>query len=578
MISVDQILSEHYPTLHQRPRIGAAVRSVLRSVLCEEAISDFLRVHKSSRGLPFVDEVLAHMGFRYTTDPNELAHLPLHSRVVIVANHPIGSLDALALLQAVGRIRSDVKVVANRLLMCVEPLHDHLLPVDNLNGRTAKSCLERISEHLANEGAVIIFPAGEVSRMGPRGIRDPKWNRGFLRLASAANAPIVPVHIGGRNSALFYGLSLASRPLSGLLLVREMLQPREKTVTIRFGLPISPVEYGSLPLTTEEKVERFRRHVYRIGQGKPGLFRTQEAIAAPEDRSDLDRVVQELEVLGEVDEGLRLLLYRARPNCPLMREIGRVREVTFRAVGEGTGKSRDVDEYDARYLHIVVWHLGQREIVGAYRLAPVVDILQAQGKSGLYTASLFELHEAMEPYLEQGLELGRSFVAPNYWGRRSLHYLWLGIGAFLARYPAFRYLFGPVSLSASLPRRARDLLTYFYGRFYAGRQDLVTHRQPLVRDSVREAELEKIFVGEDVAANFRILRERLAALGIAVPTLFRQYSELCEPGGATFLGFGIDPLFGDCIDGMVMIDLHRMTDEKFARYIRVHQVSERRAV
>ncbi|TMP71083.1 GNAT family N-acetyltransferase, partial [Pseudoalteromonas sp. S1609] len=140
-------------------------------------------------------------------------------KIVIIANHPIGSLDALALINVLSTVRADLKVVANRMLMTVDAMHSLLLPVDNLSGQSKKQELSNIHRHLKNEGALLIFPAGEVSRLRPTGIKDCKWNSGFLRIAKKANSPILPIYIKARNSPLFYGASMLYKPLASLLLV-----------------------------------------------------------------------------------------------------------------------------------------------------------------------------------------------------------------------------------------------------------------------------------------------------------------------------------------------------------------------
>jgi putative hemolysin len=147
---------------------------------------------------------------------------------------------------------------------------------------------------------------------------------------------------------------------------------------------------------------------------------------------------------------------------PLLRELGRLREIAFRAVEEGSGKRRDTDSYDDDYLHLILWDDEDLEIVGAYRFMPTAMQVERRGLEGLYSYSLFHYDDKMQDVLEHGIELGRSFIQPRYWGRRGLDYLWSGIGAYLARYPHYRYLFGPVSISGGLPPAARDLLVAFY--------------------------------------------------------------------------------------------------------------------
>lgn len=212
MISVDHLLDARAPGLAQRPWLGPTARLALRYLTHEQAFQDFERDFPHLKGLDFVDQVLEYFDFSYAISDQDLERLPVEGRAVIVANHPLGSLDGLALVKLVSRIRPDVKIVANDLLMALEPLRELLMPVDNMGGRTAKSGLKAIHQHLNQDGCLIIFPAGEVSRLSFAGVKDGKWNTGFLRMAKAAEAPIVPVHLDARNSLTFYMASAIFKP------------------------------------------------------------------------------------------------------------------------------------------------------------------------------------------------------------------------------------------------------------------------------------------------------------------------------------------------------------------------------
>jgi putative hemolysin len=245
-----------------------------------------------------------------------------------------------------------------------------------------------------------------------------------------------------------------------------------------------------------------------------------------------------------------------------LREIGRLRELTFRAVGEGTGKALDVDAYDRHYEHIVLWDTDARQVAGAYRIARGAPVLAERGLKGLYTASLFDYAHDMVPRLAEGMELGRSFVAPEYWGSRSIDYLWQGIGAYLRRHPRVRYLFGAVSLSAAQPLEAREQIVSYYERYHGDASGEAVSRHPFQYVAAPPS------YGElDADTAFRVLKTNLDSLGASIPMLYKQYTELCEPGGARFLAFGVDPAFGDSIDGLIEVDLQRIRPKKRARYL-----------
>jgi putative hemolysin len=566
MFTIDQIISEHYPALNQRKFTGPMIKSMLRKLLHEQAFIEFAENYPHLHGIEFIEQVLEYFRFSFAVSDRQRENIPASGRVIIIANHPIGSLDGLALLKLVHEIRSDVKIVANDLLMRIPPLRPLLLPVPNMSGTSRKSHIEKIGSALMREEAVIIFPAGEVSRFGFGGIKDRQWQRGFLSIAENAKAPILPIHIDGCNSISFYLASMVAKPLSTAMLVGEMFHQKEKQLRMTIGSIISYEAYSGKNICRKEKVKLFRKHLYRIGQGKKPLFATKSAIAGPVRKADLKKAVAQGERLGSTPDGKIIYLFDPVDSSPIMREIGRLRELTFRAVGEGTGKRRDLDHFDWYYRHLILWDEEDLEIAGAYRFVDAGRITRQQGLDKIYSGSLFNLDNRQSYFLDEGLELGRSFVQPRYWGKRSLDYLWYGIGAFLAKNPQYRYLFGPVSISNAMPKMGRELLVYFYKLYFSSRDDSACSRNPF-SFSVPPATLAREFNGQDYQTDFRKLKSLLANLGTAIPPLYKQYTELCDPGGVVFLDFNIDPAFNNCVDGLVIVDTHRIKQHKRKRYI-----------
>ncbi|PNK65411.1 MULTISPECIES: lysophospholipid acyltransferase family protein [Pantoea] len=566
MFSVDQVVERFWP----QAQPAGWQRRVLRWALHEEEFQRFAARYPHLKGLDMVEQMLEHLDVRCELSERDLEQIPSRGPVVIVANHPLGALDGLALLAAVAQVRRDVKIVANRMLMMLEPLSTLLLPVDNMGNRTSRDQLQRMQQHLSNDGVLIIFPAGEVSRLGSRGVRDGRWHHAFLRLAARARAPLVPVFVDGRNSGLFYAAAKIAQPLALLMLVREMFRQRGSRIKLHIGAQIPFAHWHDGHTPGKALAKRLRKHLYRIGQQRPGLFQTEKAIARAEDRGELKRALRESEHLGTTSDGKQIYLWRRNGATwvPLLRELGRLREIAFRAVGEGSGRRRDLDNYDDDYYHLILWDDAQLEIVGAYRFIPGDEQLARRGLEGFYSHSLFHYDERMMPILQQSIELGRSFIQPAYWGKRGLDYLWLGIGAYLARYPQTRYLFGPVSISGGMPLAARDLLVAFYRLYFPTELPLATSRQPY------PASLPDVlaqFSGGNYQADLRRLKQLLSNLGCAIPPLYKQYSELCESGGVQFIDFGSDPDFNHCIDGLVLVDLTRLKASRYDRYIAVHQ-------
>jgi len=563
---VEQVLLNKYPGFARKPTpIRRSTLFCLRRLAREQEINNFLRAQGTATGFEFIDRVFDYFNFSYSVSHKERLNIPSSGRVLIVANHPLGALDGLALLKLIGEVRRDVRIIANDVLMHFHPLKDLFLPVDNLGRNTRKRHIQRINESLQNDEAVIVFPAGEVSRAGLTGIKDGPWNSGFLLFARKSNAPILPVYVDGKNSALFYGLSSLNKSMSTLLLAHEMFNQHSRTLPIRVGEPIAFSQIDSLPLPAKLKARLLRKHLYRIARNRKPLFHTEKTIDHPQDRQRLKQELRGAELLGETADGKKIYLFDYRCDSAVMAEIGRLREIAFRCVGEGTGQRRDLDRYDQHYRHLILWDEEELEIAGAYRLAEA-GTRQASDKE-LYSASLFRYNTAMQPFLAQGIELGRSFVQPRYWGRRSLDYLWYGIGAYLRRHPEIRYLFGPVSLSNSYPKRARDLLVWFYGHYFPDPQRLARANSPYSLDEEAQQAISALFDGQDYSADFARLREQLEFLGVSVPTLYKQYSELCEPGGVRFIDFGVDADFNFCIDGLVLVDLEQVKARKRQRYM-----------
>jgi putative hemolysin len=518
----------------------------------------FLQANQHLTGFAFVEAAMAHLGLRYTVDQVERERIPASGRVLVVANHPAGALDALALLHLVSTVRRDVRIVANDLLCALGGLRELLLPLRILGGRPSADSLAAIEAALQAEQCVIVFPAGEVSRLHWRGITDTRWRRGCLRFARNSGAPVLPVKIRARNSAFFYGASVLYKPFGTALLPREMFARRGRRIDLRIGQArMLPAE-----ASPAAALASIRQALYAIGTRRETAPPGPEPLVPPVDRGMLLSALRNLPQLGSTPDGKRIHAGRLSSDSPLLREIGRLRELSFRAVGEGTGRRLDVDAYDTWYEHIILWDHEALEIAGAYRAARGEEVYAERGLEGFYTASLFRFGCAMLPRLAEGMELGRSFVAPAYWNSRSLDYLWLGIGAYLRRHPQVRYLFGPVTISAALPVAAREQLVAYYQRYFGG-----DAREAGANHPFRFLATPPDFGELDAEASYRVLKANLDALGARVPTLYKQYTELCEPGGARFLAFGVDPDFNNAVDGLIELDLQRIRPKKRERYL-----------
>ncbi|HEX7916934.1 lysophospholipid acyltransferase family protein [Rudaea sp.] len=566
MISVERSFFEKFPRLAAgRARsFSQPVVELLRKVACEDRINRVLAEFAPRTGFDFVERALEGFRISYRIAHTDRENIPAEGRVVIVANHPLGAFDALALVHLVGSVRRDVRILANDVLTQLAQLSSLLLPVNVFGGSGASAGrLRDAYRALENEQALIVFPAGEVSRMGPQGVRDGRWSSGFVRMARHAGAPVLPVHIAAHNSPTFYGVSMLAKPLSSLLLPREMFVPQQLGISV--GEPVAATELGADK--AEPVAQAMRRHVYQLAKRRPTVFATSRTIAHPESPLAIRHALKRAQELGATQDGKRILLIDAQPDCPVLREIGRLRELSFRRVGEGSGLRRDLDRFDAHYRHLVLWDEQALAIVGAYRLGEGARILAAQGLPGLYSSTLFDYAPEAHEFIAEGVELGRSFVQPAYWNSRSLDYLWQGIGAYLRHRPDLRYLFGPVSISAALSPAAREWIVHCHRHYFGDGEGLAASRNPLKISPHVEAAAAQAWVDKDAKAGLMFLKRQLAQMDCSIPTLYKHYVDLCEPEGVRFLAFGTDPAFGHCVDGLIRLDLQFLRAAKRSRYL-----------
>lgn len=573
MLNIEQSVTDKFPGFAtQSPIIRNSTLSILRKLTREQEINNFLRDNQGIIGIDFIDRIFDYFNFSYSVSQRDRDNIPAQGRVIIIANHPIGSLDGLALIRLVSEVRRDVKIVANDMLMAFEPLHELLLPLDNMTRGAYKQSYKNILQALTDDQAIIIFPAGEVSRASARGIRDGKWQAGFLHFARKAKAPILPIFVSAKNSWLFYTTSMIFKPLATALLAQEMFNKRSAEIKFRVGEAIPHHSLESNQLADKALIKRLKKHLYKVGKGKKAIFVTEKTIAHPEDSSSLKKELKSAQLIGNTRDNHKIFLCNYADHPTVLREIGRLREHTFRKVGEGTGSRRDLDKYDHHYRHLVLWDEDKLTIAGAYRLGEVNKILNKKGIKGLYTADLFDYQKAAQPYLEQALELGRSFVHPHYWGKASLDYLWQGLGAYLQHHPEIRYVLGPVSMSAQYPKNLRDALVFYYQRYYCPAdtnltESLADGKHPHETDEDELIYLQQQFSGLNREQGFEVLQQKFTTQGHKMPVLFKQYAALYEEGGYQLLAFSVDSEFGNCVDGLFMADLSLMKPAKRARYL-----------
>lgn len=553
------IFAQSLPAGFPQPVFGALAK-VLQLEAADALYADLRRQGPAET---FVERLLARLEVSVEASPADLERIPRSGAAVVVANHPFGLFDGAFLAEFLPRIRQDVKVLANSMLLAVPELRERIIPVDPFGGTEATVAnvkgMREALRWLAGGGMLIAFPAGEVSSLRlefPRwGVEDPPWNESIGRLLRQSKAAAVPLYLDGRNSALFQVAGLIHPRLRTALLPHELLNKQRSRLRVRVGHAIAGSKIAQFP-SDAELVEHLRWRTYllakRPSQNGPNAKRMTPVAAGPS-ASAVERDLGEQPLLEQGE--FRVFVLPGTQLGAVREEIGRLRELSFREVGEGSGKQRDLDAFDDHYHHLVLWNGAQREIAGAYRMGVVEEILPRYGVAGLYTSTLFHFQPEFFAALGPAVELGRSFIRAEYQKSFApLLLLWKGIGQFLLRNGRARTLFGPVSVSAQYSQASRELIASVLQSRAA--------RHVLPKNPLRG----KLAVSAhcDVEEMEAMIAE-LEADGKALPVLLRQYLKM----GARIQGFNVDPKFQNCLDGLIVVDLARSERRLLERYFGV---------
>jgi putative hemolysin len=540
-------------------------RPALEWLLATGQIARVAEAASRSPDAGFFAAALRELDIHYTCSDADLCRIPATGPALIVANHPFGMLEGLILGAMLDQIRPDYRFVANSLLQAIPNVANRIIPVDPFGGavRGNAQALRQAQRWLSDGGLLLTFPAGEVSNLHgmPPVVADGEWNTRLIRLARQASAPIVPVFFFGHNGMTFQLSGLVHPSLRTALLCRELLNKRGGRFRVAVGNPFRPDP--AAPQTDRDLTEYVREKTYALGYRERHVSvqnRARARLAEAQSSDVLDREIAALRPDALVFEkgDYRGYVVGACEIPRVLNEIGRLREIAFRAAGEGSGKALDLDRFDQHYRHLFLWKPSAREIVGGYRLAEVDRVLDEHGADGLYTHTLFRFERGFLERLRTGLELGRSFIRPEY--QRSvhaLHYLWKSIGAYLRRSPR-RYLFGPVSISEEYGEAARELIVRWF-------EERLSHRVVRPRCRFRRRNLRHLPALAKRAKTFADLGELIGDLdgsGRDLPVLLRQYLNL----GGEVLGFNVDREFSNALDGLLLLDLAKATPA-ISRYL-----------
>lgn len=519
--------------------------------------------------LKFIEAVFTELNIKIIYNKEDLNNIPLTGSFISISNHPYGGLDGLILLYLILQKRPDFKVMANYLLKRIAPLNDKIFavnPFEDIKQSSFKGVKESLL-HLKSGCPLGIFPAGEVSsyHKNTKSITDKAWNSNIIKLIQKVEVPIVPIYFEGNNSLLFHLLGIINPKLRSAKLPSELLNKRNKEIKVIIGKPITVKHQQQV-----EDVAQFGRYIrirtYALATdfkvknffNRPALqFPKQaEKVIEPVDRAIL---LKEINLIRDQYQLFEINNYEAfcAPSLKIpnmLAEIGRQRENTFRKVGEGTNKKCDIDEYDIYYNHLFLWDKINNQLVGAYRIGAGDEIMALYGKRGFYLNSLFKLKDDFNPILNQSLELGRSFIVPEYQQKmHPLFLLWKGILYYLIKNNQYRYLIGPVSISNEYSDFSKQLIIEFIKcNYYDYKLSKMVKPKHEFTPQLKDIDLSTILrlTKDDISKLDQYVRE-IDQRNIPVPVLLKKYLKQ----NAKIIGFNLDPKFNNCLDGLMVLDL-----------------------
>jgi putative hemolysin len=582
MITFQQIENRfHLDLQHPNPMIKLLYRAVqpgLEHALALPRLSAVAEASDALKDMACAEERILHvLDISCGVDEAEIARIPETGPLLVVANHPFGGVEGLMLASMIKRRRPDVRVMANQLLGQIRQLRDVFLLVDPFASKNSAAAnlapMREALRWLASGAALCVFPAGAVSHLDLRSgrVTDPAWNTTIGRLAQRSGASVLPVYFEGRNSALFQTLGLLHPVLRTVRLPNEFLNKRGLRARAHIGSAIDPARIASFK--THGDVTSYLRIRTELQRPEPHPIpqviaeNPQQLVAAAPDSQLLAGEIASLpdDALLVEHGKFRVYLAEAEMIPHILHEIGRLREITFRANNEGTGEEIDIDRFDAHYAHLFLWDFETQAIAAAYRLGATDRILAAHGKYGLYTRTLFNIRKRLLKQISPALEMGRSFVRQEYQKQfLPLMLLWKGIGTYVTRHPRYRYLFGPVSINNAYSGHAQQLMISFLRReAMDARAHLVTAKTPPRGRSARMIDPKTMSTVVLELSDLSSLIADIESDQKDVPILLKQYLKL----GGNLLGFNVDPDFSDVLDGLILVDLTRTEPRMLERYM-----------
>lgn len=551
--------------------------ALLMEIMKINQVNKLFAAAQPKQGPEFVDAILKGMGVDIEFDERDLKNIPTQGGFIAIANHPYGGVEGMVLLKILCMVRPDAKVMANFILKKIPNLSNYFIavnPFENIEHSSSISGLKNTLELLSQGTPIGIFPAGEVStfKLETQRVTDRLWHPVVGKIIAKAKVPVVPIYFHGNNGLLFNLLSFIHPTLRTAKLPSELFNKQGQTIKLRIGKPIN-IQDIAYHGNSGKLLNYLRAKTYALGTGMVehkkifnprNLFKIKvrpEPLVAEVPVEILEKEIaglrEEYCIWKEKNYDVYIAPATHLPN--IITEIGRLREITFREVGEGSNKSIDLDKYDIYYHHLFIWDTDKKAIVGAYRIGKGDEIFYSMGKRGFYTAELFSIRSQFTPILKRSLELGRSFIRKEYQQKPlPLFLLWKGILKYLIDNPRYRYLIGPVSISNSFSKFSKSLIVDYINKHHFD-HDLALYVKPRKKFKVDFSQIDKdlLMEGENSFRTLDNIISEVETRNMKIPVLLRQYIAL----NAKIICFNIDPKFADCLDGFLVLDLEKVPQE-----------------
>lgn len=550
--------------------IGTFIGWILMKVLRISDMNKIYDKHKHLNHLEFLNALLDEFQIKFEIPEEDLKRLPKDGAYITISNHPLGGIDGVLLLKLMLEQRSDYKIIANFLLQRIDPIKSHIMPVNPFEDhKEAKSSLAGFKQsimHLREGKPLGIFPAGEVSTYKDgRLIVDKPWEESAMKLVKKAKVPVVPIYFHAKNSRTFYRLSKISDTFRTAKLPSEVLTQKNRVIKVRIGKAISVAaqdEHENL----EEFTEFLRKKTYMLSntyEKQNLLSKVPTSLKIPKPPKDIITPVSSELIQEEVknltkdhhlltSKNYQVFLAEASEIPNVLREIGRLREITFREIGEGTNKAIDLDQFDYYYYHMFLWDSEAKKLVGAYRMGLGSQIFANHGIDGFYLQDLFRFEPELHKMMSQSIEMGRAFIVKEYQQKpMPLFLLWKGIVHTTLRYPEHKYLIGGVSISNQFSNFSKSLMIEFMKSHYYDPY-IAQYIHPKKEFKVKLKDADKDFIFDETEADlvkFDKIIDELEPGHLRLPVLIKKYVKQ----NAKVVAFNVDPLFNNSVDGLMYI-------------------------